>query len=463
VGDASSAVLLAPALFLWWKEPRFTRPMNGWPEAGLSAGLLLGITAWVFLQPEQSPLESGLVPLILLPLTWIALRCSQRDAYTLLAMVFLIMLGGTLLGRGPFALSGPEVALTTLQLRIVVHGAVVLLAGALDLERRKAMLALAELNTHLEERVAARTQLIEASRERLRQIVESLPTPMVMSRAKDGLVVEINEAAAHCFGFRRDELLGARTVDFYVDPEERDVMLARLHEHGVVRQHELRTRHRDGHTLWLMISAALMPDGDQEVILFTFQDITPVKRRERELELLASIDGLTGALNRRQFMLEANQRLLECAAQASPLALLILDLDHFKLVNDTRGHLAGDEVLNKVTATVHATLRQKDLFGRLGGEEFSVLLTDTDERGAQELAERLRAAIEAMRIPLADGGIIRPTVSIGGVRASSETDILPTITDLLSHADRALYQAKATGRNRVVFWQETLPDKPQMA
>lgn len=304
VGDASSAVLLAPAFFLWWRDPRLWPPSHGWLEAIVSAGLLLGITAWAFLQPVPNPMESGLVPLILLPLVWVALRASQRDAYTLLAAVFLIMLAGTLLGRGPFAALGSELALTTLQLRIVVLGAVVLLASALDVERRRAMQALAELNAHLEERVAERTQLIEASRERLRQIVESLPSPMVMSRAEDGLLIEIKEAAAQSVGFSRGELPGARTADFYVDP---------------------------------------------------------------------------------------------------------------------------------------------------------------DERGARELAERLRAAVEAMSIALVDGGIIHPTISIGGVQATPRVDDLPSIVDLLTRADRALYHAKSSGRNRVVFWQEDLPDKPRPA
>jgi diguanylate cyclase (GGDEF)-like protein/PAS domain S-box-containing protein len=463
VGDASSAVLLAPAFFLWWRDPRLRPPSHGWIEAIVSAGLLLGITAWAFLQPAPNPLESGLVPLILLPLVWVALRASQRDAYTLIAVVFLIMLAGTLLGRGPFAALGPELALTTLQLRIVVLGAVVLLASALEADRRRTMQALAELNAHLEERVAERTRLIEASRERLRQIVESLPSPMVMSRAKDGLLVEINEAAAQSLGFSRGELLGARTVDFYVDPDEREALMATLQSQGIARQHELRIRHPDGRILWLLVSAALMPDSDEALILFTFQDITPVKQREHELERLAAIDGLTGALNRRQFMLEAGQRLREGALHVSPLAMLILDLDHFKQVNDTRGHLAGDEVLRQVSATVMATLRHQDLFGRLGGEEFGVLLMDTDERGARELAERLRAAVDAMRIVLADGGTIHPTISIGGAQATTRVDEVPSTVDLLSRADRALYHAKSSGRNRVVFWQEDLPDKPRPA
>ncbi|MGB9669680.1 MAG: GGDEF domain-containing protein [Halothiobacillaceae bacterium] len=110
-----------------------------------------------------------------------------------------------------------------------------------------------------------------------------------------------------------------------------------------------------------------------------------------------------------------------------------------------------------------ATLRHQDLFGRLGGEEFGVLLMDTDERGARELAERLRAAVEAMSIVLADGGTIHPTISIDGAQATLRLDDLPSIVDLLTRSDRALYHAKSSGRNRVVFWQEDLPDKPRPA
>lgn len=457
IGDAASAVLLAPALYLWWKNPRLERPGQSWTEFVAATIVLLGMTAIAFFMPAQAGGTSqGPAALLLLPLVWVALRFSQRDAYTLLAVAFLIMLAGTLSGRGPFALPGVDLPLTSLQLRIMVLGAVVLLASALDLERQKAIRALAELNATLERRVFERTRQIEDSHRRLRMIVESLPTPMAMTEARSGVILEANDDAAAAFGYQRDEVLGRNILEGYLNPEERPELLRRLHDEGVVHEYETCGRHRDGHTLWLLVSAALIQDGEREIVLFAFQDITQSKLREHELERRATIDGLTGASNRVHFLGESNRLLLEAAHHAWPMALLILDLDHFKQVNDTHGHLAGDEVLRKVTQAVQATLRHNDLFGRLGGEEFGVLLSDTTEQGAHELAERLRVAVEALAIPVNDHAVLQPTISIGGALLPEQPEKMPGVVDLLTRADHALYEAKDTGRNRVVFWNPDL-------
>ena len=125
--------------------------------------------------------------------------------------------------------------------------------------------------------------------------------------------------------------------------------------------------------------------------------------------------------------------------------LLMLDLDHFKRVNDRLGHASGDEVLRHFTALVQRHLRTTDLLGRLGGEEFGVLLTETPLAGAGEFAERLRRHLEAEPAPTARGAVA-VTVSIG-VTAMAPSDGAPD--DVLARADEALYQAKSRGRNRV--------------
>ncbi len=457
MGDAASAVLLAPAIYLWWRNPRLERPGQGWTEFVAASAALLGLTAIAFFMPAQAGGSSqGSAALLLLPLTWVALRLSQRDAYTLLALTFLIMLAGTLAGHGPFAGPDIEQPCTSLQLRIVVLGALVLLASALDLERQNAIRALAELNATLERRVLERTRQIEASHKRLRMIVEALPTPMAMTEARSGIILEANDNAAAAFGYRRDEVLGRDILKGYLHPEERPALLKRLHDEGVVHDYEIHGQHRDGHTLRLLLSAALIQDGAREVVLFAFRDITQSKLREHELERMATIDGLTGAANRTHFLGESGRLLLDAAHHGWPMAMLILDLDHFKQVNDTHGHLAGDEVLRRVTQAVQAALRHNDMFGRLGGEEFGVLLSDATEQGARELAERLRVAVEALTVPVNDHAIIRPTISIGGALLPEHAEKMPDVVDLLTRADHALYEAKDTGRNRVVFWHPGL-------
>lgn len=168
------------------------------------------------------------------------------------------------------------------------------------------------------------------------------------------------------------------------------------------------------------------------------------QKLSQELNLLASTDGLTGVLNRRAFHRKAGDHF---AAPAPGTWLLVLDLDHFKQINDRFGHAAGDRVLAGFAETVRGMLRAGDLIGRTGGEEFCILLTQAGERDALALAERIRAGVEAMALPAEDGQPpIRVTVSIG------IAPLLPgaSFDHTAGEADKALYVAKNGGRNRVV-------------
>ncbi|MDA8382889.1 MAG: diguanylate cyclase [Betaproteobacteria bacterium] len=164
-----------------------------------------------------------------------------------------------------------------------------------------------------------------------------------------------------------------------------------------------------------------------------------------QLEYLATTDELTGIANRRRFMALAQREFERSRRYGRSLALLMLDVDFFKGVNDTYGHAAGDVALAAVTQAIQEKLRGADAFGRLGGEEFAVLLAETDATGACELAERLRAAVEGLAIPN-DGETIRLTISIGVAEINGDEDV----EQLLRRADLALYGAKKSGRNRVV-------------
>lgn len=169
-----------------------------------------------------------------------------------------------------------------------------------------------------------------------------------------------------------------------------------------------------------------------------------VDRQMVDLRRLARRDGLTGLLNRAALLEDGKQQLAQCRLRRQPFAALLLDLDHFKRINDTHGHLAGDAVLHHAARTLQRNLRGRDeLLGRYGGEEFVLLLPATSLEQAQALAERLRAALEACPLD-GDAGAIGITTSIG-VAADAEAGL----QDLLARADLALYRAKAAGRNRV--------------
>ncbi|MFC7409828.1 GGDEF domain-containing protein [Hydrogenophaga atypica] len=189
------------------------------------------------------------------------------------------------------------------------------------------------------------------------------------------------------------------------------------------------------------------------VLLFLVGVLLMASERVRaEFEHMATFDSLTGALNRRVLLLAGDQELLRWQRHAHPFAVLLIDIDHFKQINDQHGHLVGDQVLKRLAAALRQPLRKTDLLARYGGEEFLVLLPVTDEATARELGERVRAAVQAMP---SDPPGCPCTISVG-VSGVHEGDT--TFDQLVARADLALYQAKNAGRNRVVMMDNpTLP------
>jgi diguanylate cyclase (GGDEF)-like protein len=171
------------------------------------------------------------------------------------------------------------------------------------------------------------------------------------------------------------------------------------------------------------------------------------ERADRETHEFATTDSLTGVYNRRTFKELSDPLLSRARRTRSPVALLMLDIDHFKLVNDTHGHLAGDEVLAGFAGLVRNCLRKEDLLARYGGEEFVVLLPGATQAAAAGLAERIREQVAETRLH-AGHDDVRVTVSVGVAGESGEE--LPSLDGMLARADVALYAAKAAGRNRVV-------------
>ena len=169
------------------------------------------------------------------------------------------------------------------------------------------------------------------------------------------------------------------------------------------------------------------------------------RRVARLLEMQAHTDPLTGLANRRRFFEMAEAELARTRRYDAPLSLLMLDIDHFKEVNDTHGHRAGDRVLGSLALICLEVLRNVDVVGRVGGEEFAILLPETGLDGAMEVAERLREAIEKSAVVREEGVPLRVTVSIGVAILEDGTNL----DTLLNRADAALYDAKHRGRNRV--------------
>ena len=210
--------------------------------------------------------------------------------------------------------------------------------------------------------------------------------------------------------------------------------------HDYVRQRKGRLRLSDGRVLKFRCKA--LPDGGR---LMTFDDISDFVRTAELLRELAGLDELTKLPNRRQFLKSLETEFARVQRYDRPLSVLMIDADGFKQINDRYGHFAGDEVLQALAVRLRASVRQIDLLGRLGGEEFAVALMETDMPGAHEVAERLCREIAAEPFQVAAANI-QVTVSVG-VAARRASD--GNAAQLLNLADKAMYLAKAAGGNRV--------------
>ncbi|MBU4354724.1 MAG: GGDEF domain-containing protein, partial [Proteobacteria bacterium] len=169
----------------------------------------------------------------------------------------------------------------------------------------------------------------------------------------------------------------------------------------------------------------------------------------QEVERLSTVDPLTGLYNRRHFFASAQTEFQRSLRYNLPIAGIIMDIDHFKRVNDSYGHAVGDMVLVEMAAVCRRGIRLSDLAARYGGEEFCFLLPETDLRGAHDLAERLRADVVGLHFE-ADGRNFNVTASFGVAERLADKD---SIDNLLERSDQALYEAKRGGRNRVMVWE----------
>jgi diguanylate cyclase (GGDEF)-like protein/PAS domain S-box-containing protein len=194
---------------------------------------------------------------------------------------------------------------------------------------------------------------------------------------------------------------------------------------------------------WFSVKITPVLDAAERIVV-SHEDVSSLKAAELASLTLANVDSLTCALSRRHFLNLAEQELARAIRYSLPLVLLMLDLDHFKRINDTFGHAAGDAVLKAFVQTVTGVLRDSDLIGRLGGEEFAVLLPSTTSEGGRALAQRIIDSVRESPVEVA-GVTITYTVSVGAGGLQGDM----TVAGLLGRADAALYRAKSSGRDRL--------------
>ena len=268
----------------------------------------------------------------------------------------------------------------------------------------------------------------------------------------NGVVLKVGPAVRRVLGYEPEEMVGRRAEDFYPSPDEREPLKKALREQGKVQDFEGRMVRRDGVIIDISISSYALrsPAGELLGVEGIYRDVSDRKRLERELRRLATSDSLTGIANRRAFLEQASECLRRAARYEKDVVLFIADLDHFKAVNDRYGHIAGDVVLQRFAGAVAPELRDTDCFGRLGGEEFGILLQEARRKEAQHVAERIGESARRLRFAAANGQEYGITVSIGATRNHRDDR---GIERLLVRADMALYAAKEAGRD-CIRWSE---------
>jgi len=289
------------------------------------------------------------------------------------------------------------------------------------------------------------------SETRFREAIVYSPNPMMM-HAEDGKVIMISAALTNITGYTLDDLptVEAWTERAYgADAERMQTRIKTVYEQKTVKyEGESPIITASGEIrVWDIQSQPLpkMPDG-RRVVLSLGVDITERKRMEGELQTLATTDSLTDLPNRRQFLSRLDDEFVRAQRLLSQRSsVLMLDLDFFKRINDAHGHAGGDAVLKHVAQIMRRSLREIDVVGRVGGEEFAIILPGADATHARRLAERLRETLAKTPVVL-DGKTIAVTVSIGiATIGMHDRDADGT----LARADKALYRAKENGRNRV--------------
>lgn len=283
----------------------------------------------------------------------------------------------------------------------------------------------------------------------------------IVSQAEDAIIainrggdiVLFNEGAEKIFGYEAREVLGER-LDVLL-PErfqmQHDLLIqefgigeARYKGSGE-RSHQIYGRRKDGEEFVASSSIFSIGTGEDKYFATIMRDVSHNRKTEEELLRLAATDPLTGSFNRREFTAIAEREALRANRYHHPLSILMMDLDYFKRLNDTYGHAAGDKALQRFAMICTNALRNVDIFGRWGGEEFVALLPETDLQGATVIAERLRKLTSDNVLTFNDHKI-NFSVSIG-IAEFKDGEI--SVDSALNRADSAVYDAKKAGRNRI--------------
>lgn len=284
-------------------------------------------------------------------------------------------------------------------------------------------------------------------------ILQSLPAGVVIIDPAKHKIIDANSAALKAFGVPKKKVIGSVCHKFLCPAEEGFCPITDLKQDADSSERLLVTA--DGETVPILKTVVPFKFQKKKHLLEMFFDISERKNRDREIKdafthqaNIANYDLLTGVFNRRAITTHAEAE-LNRAERGSTLSVMLIDLDHFKKINDIHGHLVGDKVLKFIADLISKNIRPYDWVGRWGGEEFLVLLPETSSLEAGEIAERLRQSVNSARPALAEDGELPLSISAGIASTSMFDRKSLRLDSLVKLADDALYKAKSRGRNRI--------------
>ena len=312
---------------------------------------------------------------------------------------------------------------------------------------------------------------ISKSEEKYRELVNNIKIGIFRATLK-GKILEANPAVVEMFGYSNAaKFLNVNKTDLYEDPDDYKEFISELEEKSIVKNEDFTLKREDGESFWASITSSAIKDKSGKIIYYdtVIEDITERKKLEQEVQRLSVTDELTGLYNRRYFNQNLPIEIRTAERWRSALSLIMIDIDDFKQYNDMYLHLEGDEVLKETAKVIsHVIRKEMDWAARFGGDEFVIILPGINSAEAAIVAERLRKYIRAIKFK-PKSVIVHKTISLGvahcyysETRASGTsprnypTNYEKVATDLTILADSALFNAKNTGRNKVIVSKKAL-------
>ena len=310
-----------------------------------------------------------------------------------------------------------------------------------------------------EECMTAASEALSLSEQRYHTIFQTSMDGITISRMNDGHYIDVNQSFLDQLGYQREEVVGRTSLDvgIWVDAEDRPKLMEEIRKNGSFRDANIRYKKKSGEILWSLTSSSVMEIDGIPCLVSMVRDITAARAAAEKIEDLAFYDPLTRLPNRRLLMDRLHQALAAGRREGRNCALLLLDVDHVKKLNDTMGHYAGDLLLQEVARRLAVSVREADLVARIGGDEFVVMLEDLSETPSHA-AEQAKAVGEKLLAVLAqpcqlDGRECFSTCSMG---ITVIGDCWTEAGEALQQADIALDQAKTAGRSSIRFFSSDL-------